>query len=550
MTPLQALSSIKHNKETTMKTTIVRQGIAVFGLSLMSLTLSACPDDNGSPSVTPPGATTGFAVTPGTSFQFTWNAVSGATFYRLFEDPTGSGTFTQIGNDLTATTADHKVPLWQRVNAQYSIQACNAGGCTASAPLAVNSLIANAIGYVKASNTGADDQFGVALALSGDGATLAIGAWTEDSNATGVDGNQADNSAADAGAVYVFTRSGGLWSQQAYAKAFNTGAGDQFGIRVALSGDGATLAVGAFLEDSSATGIGGNGFDNSLADSGAVYVFTRSAGVWSQQAYVKASNPDAGDQFGVALALSDDGATLAVGAYAEDSNATGVGGNQADNSAPQAGAVYVFTRSGGLWSQQAYVKASNTGAGDQFGFTLALSDDGATLAVGAFLEDSNATGINGNQADNSAADSGAVYVFTRSGGLWSQQAYVKASNTDAGDQFGGFALALSADGNTLAVGAWMEASNATGINGNQADNSAASSGAAYVFTRSAGLWSQQAYVKASNTDAGDRFGTRVALSDDGATLTVGAYLEDSNATGVGGNQADNSAANAGAAYIY
>jgi hypothetical protein len=117
--------------------------------------------------------------------------------------------------------------------------------------------------------------------------------------------------------------------------------------------------------------------------------------------------------------------------YWEDSNATGINGNQADDSAPDSGAVYVFTRSGGVWSQQAYVKASNTGPGDSFGFSLALSADGNTLAVGAYLENSNATGIGGNQADNSALDSGAVYVFTRSGGVWSQQAYIKASNTAA-----------------------------------------------------------------------------------------------------------------------
>ena len=104
--------------------------------------------------------------------------------------------------------------------------------------------------------------------------------------------------------------------------------------------------------------------------------------------------------------------------------------------------------------------------------------DGDTLAVGAIQEDSSATGINGDQADNSASDSGAVYVFTRdASGVWSQQAYVKASNTEARDFFGSVAV----DGDTLAVGANVEDSSATGIDGDQADNSAAGSGAAYVF---------------------------------------------------------------------
>jgi hypothetical protein len=403
--------------------------------------------------------------------------------------------------------------------------------------------------YVKASNTGANDSFGFSVALSGDGSTLAVGAYGEASVATGIGGNQADNSAAKAGAVYVFTRNGAMWIQQAYLKASNTGADDWFGSSVALSDDGSTLAVGAYAEDSAATGIGGNQTDNATGNAGAVYVFTRSGTMWSQQAYVKASNTGQNDSFGRSVALSGDGSTLAVGAYGEASATFGVGGNQADNSAGNAGAVYVFTRSGSTWGQQAYVKASNTDAGDYFGWSVALSDNGSTMAVGAYAETSATTGINGNQADNSAYNAGAVYVFTRSGATWSQQAYVKASNTGVYDYFG-LRVALSGDGTTLAVGAQNEASAATGIGGDQASNSAADAGAVYVFTRSGTTWSQQAYVKASNTGAGDRFGISVALSGDGSTLAVSAELEDSAATGIGGDQTSNSATEAGAVYVF
>ena len=320
--------------------------------------------------------------------------------------------------------------------------------------------------YVKASNTGLDDLFGRSVALSGDGNTLAVGAPFEDSAATGVDGNQADNTAPVAGAVYVLTRSGTTWTQQAYVKASNnTGARDQFGFSVALSGDGNTLAVGAADRDIGA---------------GAVYVFIRSGTTWAQQAYVKASNTGVGDLFGASVTLSGDGNTLAVGAPLEQSAATGIGGNQADNSALEAGAVYVFTRSGTTWTQQAYVKASNTGAADHFGFPVALSGDGNTLAVGALNEDSAAIGIGGNEADNTASSAGAVYVFTRSAATWTQQTYVKASNTGAADSFGN-SVALSGDGSTLAVGAWGEASAATGIGGNQADDTLPNAGAVYVF---------------------------------------------------------------------
>ena len=148
-------------------------------------------------------------------------------------------------------------------------------------------------------------------------------------------------------------------------------------------------------------------------------------------AYLKASNPraDAKLGFGSALtgrtlAMSRDGNTLAVASPDESSAATGVNGNQKDDTASGSGAVYVFTRGGAgkPWAQQAYLKASNTDAYDSFGFSLALSADGSTLAVTATREDSNARGINGTQTDNSAEDSGAAYVFARSGGKWSQQA--------------------------------------------------------------------------------------------------------------------------------
>jgi cysteine-rich repeat protein len=416
----------------------------------------------------------------------------------------------------------------------------NSDGCE-------NNCTISTLAYLKASNTGASDLFGYSIALSADGSTLAVGARGEASAATGIGGNQADNSAGSAGAVYVFARSGTTWSQQAYIKASNTGAGDEFGASVALSSDGSTLAVGAYLEASAATGIGGNQADNSTRFAGAVYVFTRSGTTWSQQAYVKASNTDVGDIFGAIIALSGDGSTLAVSATEEDSAATGINGNQFDNSAGATGAVYVFTRSGTTWSQQAYVKASNIIGG--FGSSAALSGDGSTMVVGATREASAARGIGGDQSDMSAPAAGAAYVFTRSGTTWSQQAYVKASNTGANDQFG-WSVALAADGSTLAVGAPGEASVATGVGGNQFDNSVFFAGAVYVFTRSGATWSQQAYAKASNTGAGDGFGSSVTLSPNGSTLAVGAPSESSAATGIGGNQADNSAGGAGAAYRF
>ena len=210
------------------------------------------------------------------------------------------------------------------------------------------------VAYLKASNPDAYDHFGEGgalpshtgqtVAMSGDGNTIAIGAPHEASSATGLNGNQNDNGAYNGGAVYVYTRNGGTWQQQAYIKASNTGLEDWFAVRLAISGDGNTLAIGAANEDSAGQGINGRQNDDSALEAGAVYFFTRSAATWAQQAYVKGSNTEAFDEFGGTIALSRDGRTMVVGARGEDGSARGPNGNQSDNSIDESGAAYVFTR--------------------------------------------------------------------------------------------------------------------------------------------------------------------------------------------------------------
>ena len=414
------------------------------------------------------------------------------------------------------------------------------------------------VAYVKASNPSAGAQFGYAVALSSDGRTLAVGSQMEESAATGVNGNQNDHSMFSAGAVYVYARTGDRWAQQAYVKASNPGADDQFGFAVALSADGNTLAVSAPYEDSAATGIDGNQADNSMANSGAVYVFTRSGSAWSQQAYIKASNTGAeeeGDQFGYSIALSSDGNMLVVGAIGEDSNATGINGDQNNEGAQAAGAAYVFTRSGSTWSQQAYVKAANTMPNFLFGYSVAVSANGNTVAIGSFDEGGSSREINGPY-DRRRAGSGAVYVFTRNGTSWSQQAYLKAKEGDAQDSMGCW-VAISDDGNTVAAGALDEDTLVPGINVVQSGHSGrvdapddTSAGAAYVFVRNGTAWSEQANFKASNVGKTDWFGVRLHLSGDGNTMAVSAPNEDSAAQGINGKQDDESADEAGAVYVF
>ncbi len=410
--------------------------------------------------------------------------------------------------------------------------------------------------YIKASNADAHDHFacgganqghtGDSLAISGDGTTMAVGAPYEGGGASGINGNQNDNSLYAAGAVYVFTRDGGSWVQQAYVKASNAGMSDHFGSAVALSGDGSTMVVGAYWEGSAATGVNGNQADNSIPQAGAVYVFTRTDTTWTQRAYLKASNTGRatsgdqigdGDQFGYSVAVSDDGGTIAVGAHVEDSAAQTVNGNQADDSAQSAGAVYVFARAGGTWAQQAYLKSSNSEQGDMFGFAVALSADGSTLAASGFDERGGGRGVNPPH-DNTANGSGAVYVFTRTGGAWSEQAYLKGSRNEGTDQMG-YSVAISDDGNTLATGAGDEDCLTPGINPAGCDTDSPPRGfaniwvgAAYVFVRAGNTWTEQAFIKASNARPYNSFGVKLALSGDGDSLGVASYLQDDFEPGI------------------
>ncbi|MBK8161696.1 MAG: integrin [Gammaproteobacteria bacterium] len=514
------------------------------------------------------------------SLSFIWAKVEQTSFYRILEQPGPgagfsdiSGVIDGIGDGPFSYTATLRLHLTDWSNGKYMFEACNAQGCTGSDDtLDVSpSDSVSMIGYMKPLDPAAFSQFGYAMAYSADGGTLAVGTCPQ-----GI--------IADTGSVYLFTNTGAEWVQQAKLNGSREAGNYGFGCAVALSGAGDVLAVGAVGDSSSLTGVDPVGGDLAAPNSGAVYVFRRTDGLWAEEAYIKASNTGANDGFGRALGLAGDGATLAVGASSEDSDATGVftvlpHGTEDNNAAVDSGAVYLFTRDDTAgWGQQAYIKAVNAQGGDRFGIAVALADSGATLAVGANGEDSAGFGANDDcgsaQAqDNCLSDSGAVYVFTRAAGEWNAQAFLKAQTPGQEDGFGS-ALALSTDGGVLAVGAPLEDSAATGVGGNAVNdcdlaedarvNCSLNSGAAYLFSRSGSQWDQDAYVKASNTEAGvcvggttsscDEFGTSVALSGDGAVLVVGAPREDSFVSGINVPPASvsrrNSNRNSGAAYVY
>ena len=298
-----------------------------------------------------------------------------------------------------------------------------------------------------ASDAAGGDLLGSSVAISGE--TVVVGAPDDD-----------DAAGSRQGSAYVFVRSGGVWSQQQKLLASDGAEEDRFGTSVAISGE--TVVVGA------------------VSGQGSAYVFARSGGVWSQQQKLVASDAAAGDRFGESVAISSEGSIPAV-----------VVGAPRDDFA--AGSAYVFARDGGIWIQEAKLVASDPAADDLFGTSVAIS--GETVVVGAWNDDGAA-----------GANQGSAYVFVSSGLAWIQQAKLEASDAAAGDIFGG-SVAIS--GETIVVGASFD-------DGDE--------GSAYVFARSGGVWSQQQKLEASDAAAGDQFGRSVAIS--GETIVVGARRDD------------------------
>ncbi|NQZ02729.1 MAG: hypothetical protein HRT45_18860, partial [Bdellovibrionales bacterium] len=349
------------------------------------------------------------------------------------------------------------------------------------------------------------------------------------------------------------------WCQKAFLKASNTDDWDLMGWG-GLSASRDYVAVAAYLEDSSRTTISSGASasaDNTNSDSGAVYVFEQDQVTreWSQSAYIKASNADSSDQFG--LVVASEGDTLVVATTMEASNSVTIvngSSSSSDNSAAGSGAVYVYKKNGlDEWMQEAYIKPQNLEAGDGFGYSVAISGD--ILVVSALREDSSQTTItNGDAApsDNASGDRGAVYIYKRTGSTWVQEAYLKADNGDSSDKFG---QTVAIDRDTVAISTNSEDSNLTTIqNGTSVtldNNLATNSGAVYVYKRNAGIWEQQAYIKAANSEASDFFGEQLSLQGD--TLVVSAIGEDSGLGEIiNGTTAssDNSVSSSGSVYVY
>lgn len=397
--------------------------------------------------------------------------------------------------------------------------------------------------YLKSNNPDGNDKFGTSVDLSTDGNTLVVGAPGESGSGTGV--NPTDNNLSPAsGAAYVYQFEAGEWQQPTYLKAHNPDWFNSFGYDVALNATGDVLAVGADEEDRDGTGIDSSSAGSSV-NSGAVYVFRHDGVNWAQESYIKTSNSETLDSFGSAVALNALGNMLVATSPSEDGD--GIEANPTENnSATDSGAAYVFRHDGSGWYESDYIKADNTQAGDYFGSALALDSSGNTLVIAAIGEDGSGAGVQ-SLSDELATDAGAAFVFNYDGIQWHAPIYLKARAPTAGDEFGG-AVAMTADGLSIAVGARRESGLGIGL-GAVEDESAGSSGAAYVFRNISGNWQPPTYIKAGNTAVNERFGISIDIGDSAATVVVGANFE--NGAGSGVNPAtDKSAHRVGAIYVY
>jgi LPXTG-site transpeptidase (sortase) family protein len=317
-----------------------------------------------------------------------------------------------------------------------------------------NSLVASDAAFL--------DEFGWSVAVSGD--TIVIGARNHDPIV-------GDKILGSAGAVYVFVRSGNDWIQDAKLLPNDPQTGGAFGVSVAI--DDGTILVGA------------SGYDvKKESDVGAAYVFVRQGGAWKQQARLTPSDGDAGDSFGVSVALNGD--TAVIGA---DSKDTGM--------LPDAGAAYVFRRSGKTWWEQARLVDLDGEPGDYFGNAVAI--DNNLIVVGA--TEANPLGLRGP---------GQAFVFQKSGSSWTQAAELAAEDGRSGDFFG---ESVAISGETIVVGANMK-------DPDLGSGRITSAGAAYVFEPRNGSWQQQAILTAKDARPFDHFGRSVAIS--GGQIIVGA----------------------------
>jgi hypothetical protein len=503
---------------------------------------------------------------------FDWSPVPSATYYQVLVNADGHSGFVPLGSQIpaaqTRATLSIAVHLQRWQTALYIVSACNAAGCRDSAQIFPRDQMLDTIGYLKSSNSDPGDNFGSAVVLSNDGSTLAVTAQWEASTATGVNGDQSDNSSSGEGAVYVFRRVSGHWRQEAYIKgpAFQPFFGtsiSQYQQSIALSGDGSLLAVGQPR------------FDGSEGAQGEVSIFRRaSAGSWSQTATLHAPELVSAGNFGQSLDLTLDGLTLKVMAR-QPRQSDGV----------PIGTTYIFKRTSNTWTLTDTIAPYYPGDRcDQ----VRMSTDGNTLVSNCLTPDpslpnggtyriitlkrtgsswvhmpdisfptysysSQPFALNFAGTKMALVEGEDVVVYRWSGAAWSREMLIArpALTSDEGIAWGE-ALAFDKNGTMLAIGDYSSAAGGQGVM-TAVTQGSTNDGAVFMYAHTSSTtapWQLRSVVKAPNPGDHDNFGYSLALCGTGRTLAVGAFTEDSAARGIDGDQSSEGAPDSGAVYLY
>ncbi|VAX00923.1 High-affnity carbon uptake protein Hat/HatR [hydrothermal vent metagenome] len=568
--------------------------VSVFFISSCGGAKSSAPVVLSAPT-TPVNVTLSYDVN---QINFSWDTTNGATSYQLLSQLTPTGEFVAIQEATISTTTSLTIPvhLHNWVTAQYKIRSCNSLGCIDTNAIAVKNQSANAIGYFKASNNNAGDEFGTAVALSGDGNTMAIAAPKEDSfNVSVLD----DNSAIDSGMVYIYKKINNKWQFQQYIKPSLIQQGAEFGAALALDDTGATLIVGQHIGSSASL-------------TGMAYIFELTNGQWSQIKSFSALKPLANDYFGFSVAISGDGNTVVVGAPGLNANLP-----------TSRGELLVLKKINFTWQRSGtQISASDSNDYEYFGISVDVNYDGTRIisakqfrassvyvydyklltgnTIETWVEQKiSAELILSSTNDNSGFGivsidySGDVIAFAQIGKqvqIFNNELDL-VSNTKSwvntlrylsknpGGVFGGGesfsalsigtgaavsisairgSVVLSGDGKSLLVGAASEATNKKGVftgfsaSGTQELNGFY--GASYLFQATAdNQWLEKRFIKSANTDTNDSFASAVAISNDGTSIAIGAIGESSDTIGiavVNSENDNNFNSRSGAVYVF
>lgn len=552
---LPACSDITKSSSDTSETPDTQAtGSSGGGSSSGSSSSSGGSSSGGTAPTSAPNAVSDLAWTGevGSKFTFTWTDVPDATYYKLMENEDGNSGFSQIGQDIQQGNGTQPiyVQLIKKINAQYLIQSCNTIGCSDSSAVSPTGNLADLATYIKASNSEAGDNFGIRIALSSDGSTLVVSATGEDSNDASTPEN---NSKSGSGAIYIFEKINNAWSQTSFIKASSSESSIRFGFDIAISDDGQTLATTRRYS-----------YHYETPRESQLHIYRKGNASWNLVHSVQISNGVEYDKYNGIFDISGNGQLVALGFDTPSSSS--------NNSKIQ----FYSTSDGSSWSLDQELSPSFATNHVAFIREVALDYSGETLLTthpnrlaiykktngtwaedyefpldatedrdGIYSLDISGDGLTVVATDSAYQTNGKAWLYKYENSTWTEKfSLVGSSNNSI------HSVRLKSDGTSLLITNTRNAETNTGFTSPDASSGHDFSGVVFKYDlQDNGSWSKDLHIKPNVSYSDLSFGVRANISDNN-TLAISAYKEDSNATGINGDQTDQNASDSGAAFIY